>query len=104
MPFRLLAVAVMLLSVPALARDWFVRAGSSGTGTRAAPFGDPWQALDACEAGDRIHVAGGKYYGRLDSGVWKLPFARLQLLGGYDADFKTRDPWKHLTELTFKTD
>src|SRR5436190_611758 len=69
MPSRWLVVVLALLSIPASARDWFVRAGSSGTGTRAAPFGDPWEALDACEAGDRIHVAGGKYYGRIDGFV-----------------------------------
>lgn len=91
-----------LSSLPALARDWFVREGSTGNGSQANPFGDPWEALDKCEAGDNIHVAAGKYYGQLDGAVWKLPFARVSLYGGYDKDFKKRDPWANLTELTFK--
>ncbi|MBL8915076.1 MAG: right-handed parallel beta-helix repeat-containing protein, partial [Archangium sp.] len=99
---RQLVLVVSLVSFPALARDWFVREGSSGNGSQANPFGDPWEALEKCEAGDNIHVAGGKYYGQLDGAVWKLPFARISLYGGYDKDFKKRDPWTNLTELTFK--
>lgn len=103
MNLRLLAVIAVLSSMPALARDWFVRAGSQGDGSQQRPFSDPWEALEKCEAGDLIHVTAGKYYGRLDEGVWKLPVPRVQLLGGYDQAFKVRDPWTNLTELTFKT-
>ncbi|MFT3712237.1 MAG: right-handed parallel beta-helix repeat-containing protein [Archangium sp.] len=99
---RFFVVVLSLLAVPALARDWFVREGSSGNGSQANPFGDPWEALDKCEAGDNIHVAAGKYYGQLDGAVWKLAFPRISLYGGYDKDFKKRDPWTNLTELTFK--
>ncbi len=99
---RLLLGLLLLSSLPTLARDWFVREGSGGVGTRASPFSDPWEALDKCEAGDSIHVAAGKYYGRLEGAVWKIPFARISLFGGYDKDFKNRDPWKNFTELTFK--
>lgn len=97
--------AVLLLVLgppPAHARDWFVREGSSGDGSQKSPFGDPWEALEKCEAGDHIHVARGKYYGRQESGTWKIPFANLELYGGYTADFKTRDPWENPTELTWK--
>ena len=80
---RLLLGLLLLSSVPAVARDWFVREGSAGVGTQASPFSDPWEALDKCEAGDRIHVAAGKYYGRLEGAVWKIPFARISLFGGY---------------------
>lgn len=97
-----LCLAVLLFSSPALARDWFVKEGATGNGTKASPFSDPWEALDKCEAGDRIHVAQGKYYGRLESGVWKIPFRNVQLFGGYDGEFKSRDPWARPTELTFK--
>src|SRR4051812_21146165 len=45
-----LVSCVVLASVPALARDWFVKAGSSGDGSQASPFGDPWEALDKCES------------------------------------------------------
>lgn len=90
----------MLLAVPVQARDWFVREGASGgDGTMGKPFGDPWQALDKCEANDAIHVAAGKYFGRSNVGTWEIPFDGVQLIGGYDKDFKERDPWKNLTQL-----
>jgi len=100
-------IAVVLLglfsSASAEARDWFVRAGAEGgDGSQARPFNDPWQALDKCEAGDAVHVAGGKYFGRSNTGVWEIPFDDVTLLGGYDADFKTRDPWKNLTQLLWE--
>ncbi|MDP1825773.1 MAG: right-handed parallel beta-helix repeat-containing protein [Archangium sp.] len=92
--------ALLLLAVPAQARDWFVREGASGgDGSMNKPFGDPWQALDKCEANDAIHVAGGKYFGRSNTGYWVIPFDGVQLIGGYDKDFKERDPWKNLTQL-----
>ncbi len=92
-------VAVFLFAPVASARDWFVRAGADGDGSLSRPFADPWQALDQCQSGDVIHVAGGKYFGRLGSGMWEVPFDDVRLVGGYDADFKARDPWKHLTQL-----
>lgn len=96
---RSILLAVMLCAVSAQARDWFVRAGADGDGSQAKPFGDPWQALDKCEAGDAIHIAGGKYTGRSGAGYWEIPFDNVQLIGGYDADFKERNPWKNLTQL-----
>ncbi|SCG68114.1 right-handed parallel beta-helix repeat-containing protein [Micromonospora humi] len=76
--------------------DWYVRAGSSGgDGRREAPFRDPFQALEKAAAGDRIHVAEGEYAGRLRSGAWRIPVTHLTMLGGYTADFATRDPWRH---------
>jgi hypothetical protein len=82
------------------AQSWFVRAGAQGgDGTMASPFGDPWQALDRCQAGDTIHVAEGKYFGRLGVGMWEIPFDGVQLLGGYAADFSERNPWAHPTQL-----
>lgn len=97
---RLGSLVLALCSSAALARDWFVRDGASGgDGTQSKPFADPWQALDKCEANDVIHVAGGTYYGRNRVGTWAIPFDGVQVLGGYDAEFKTRDPWKNLTRL-----
>lgn len=92
-------LAVCLLAFSADARDWFVRAGSDGDGSMAKPFGDPWQALDQCQSGDVIHVAAGQYTGRLGNGMWEVPVDDLTLLGGYDAEFKARDPWKNLARL-----
>ncbi len=97
-----LCSCLLALAVPRLAqaRDWFVREGASGgNGSQAKPFGDPWQALDVCEANDAIHVTGGKYYGRNRVGYWAVPFDGVQLVGGYDKDFSARDPWVNRTEL-----
>jgi hypothetical protein len=82
------------------AHDWFVRAGADGgDGSIGKPFSDPWQALEKCEAGDAVRVAAGKYYGRSRLGTWVIPFDKVQLVGGYDRDFKNRNPWRYLTEL-----
>ena len=81
-------------------RDWFVKAGSSGgDGSREKPFRDPFQALDKAEGGDAIHVAAGDYFGKLRCGNWKIPIRNLTLLGGYDAEFSARDPWKNPTRF-----
>ncbi len=75
--------AVSQVGQRASGRDWFVRAGADGgDGTVERPFADPWQALEACEAGDRVHVARGVYTGQLDAGTWVIPFERVAL----DAD------------------
>lgn len=86
-------------------RDWFVRAGSSGgDGSREKPFRDPFQALEKCEGGDTIHVAAGEYFGKLRSGKWLLTMRNLSLLGGYDAEFATRDPWANSTRFSLDAD
>jgi hypothetical protein len=95
------AIAPVLDVQPAAAarptgRDWFVRAGSSGgDGSRETPFRDPFQALEKAAEGDRILVAEGEYAGRLRSGAWRIPVGNLTLLGGWDAEFGARDPWRH---------
>lgn len=81
-------------------RDWFVRSGSSGgDGSREKPFRDPFQALEKAAAGDTLHVSAGDYFGKLRSGKWLLTTKYLAMLGGYDAEFKTRDPWANLTRF-----
>jgi len=61
----------MTFSSTAHAREWFVRAGANdGDGSLAKPFADPWMALDKSEAGDSVHVAAGKYFGKLGLGQW----------------------------------
>ncbi len=98
--FLTAAACVQAAAEPLRAREWFVREGAEGgDGTLAKPLADPWQALEKCEAGDAIHVAGGKYYGKLNAGVWEIPFDNVQLIGGYDKEFKTRDPWTNRSEL-----
>jgi len=94
------AACLQAAAEPLRAREWFVREGAEGgDGSLAKPFADPWQPLEKCEAGDSIHVTGGKYYGKLNQALWKIPFDNIQLIGGYDKEFKTRDPWKFRTEL-----
>ncbi|MCC6810980.1 MAG: right-handed parallel beta-helix repeat-containing protein [Deltaproteobacteria bacterium] len=101
----LLASLVLTSTSAVHARDWFVRAGADdGDGSQKKPFADPWQALEKCEAGDAIHVTEGKYYGKLGTGKWQLPFDRVQLIGGYDKTFKHRDPWKDQTELLWDSE
>lgn len=79
-----------------IARDWFVRAGSSGgDGSREMPFRDPFQALEKATAGDRILVSEGDYAGRLRLGTWRIPVHNLTMLGGWDPEFGARDPWRH---------
>lgn len=95
-----------LLTVSSLsAQEWFVRAGSAdGDGSQQKPFADPWQALEKCQAGDTIHIAEGKYFGRLGVGMWEIPFDGVQLLGGYSADFRERNPWAHPAQLLWDKD
>lgn len=100
---RALAALMIASPTPTLAHDWFVRAGAAnGDGTIEKPFADPWMALNKAEANDKIHVAAGTYFGKLEQGNWVIEFPGVQLLGGYDPAFKERNPWKHVTELTWR--
>ena len=95
-----IALMVITLAGAVASQSWFVRAGSAdGDGSAQRPFGDPWQALERCQAGDAIHIAEGRYFGRLGVGMWEIPFDRVQMLGGYTSDFSTRNPWAHPTLL-----
>lgn len=86
-------------------RDWFVRAGASGgDGSREKPFRDPFQAMEKAGLDDVIHVAGGDYFGKLRSGQWQITTKRLSLYGGYDAEFKARDPWQNQTRMVLPAD
>jgi hypothetical protein len=86
-------------------RDWFVRAGASGgDGSKDKPFKDLWQVLEKVEAGDVVHVAEGEYFGKLKTGRWVVDAPYVSLLGGYDAQFKERNPWKRPTRLLAPAD
>jgi hypothetical protein len=99
----LLILSSLLVASSVHARDWFVRADASGgDGSRAQPFADPWMALEQVEANDKVHVAAGTYVGRLEKGNWEIPFPGVEMLGGYDAHFQERNPWKHITALTWR--
>jgi hypothetical protein len=95
-PYEITALA----RTKAKGRDWFVRAGSAGgDGSKEKPFKDPYQPLEKCEAGDTIHVAGGDYVGKLRAGHWVVDVPDISMLGGYDKEFASRDPWKNPTLL-----
>jgi hypothetical protein len=99
---KLFCVLILVaLAAPAQARDWFVKPGSTGDGSKEKPFGDPFEALDKCEANDLIHIAEGRYTGKLESGEWTIPFEGIALMGCYNSDFTQRDPWKFKTMLVY---
>jgi len=86
-------------------RSWFVRAGESGgDGSREQPFHDPYKALEKAAPGDVIHVAEGEYGGKLKNGKWIIDKKYLVLLGGWDREFRVRDPWKTPSLLHWPTD
>lgn len=49
------------LCTPAEAREWFVAAGGSGSGTDTAPFSRIQEGLAVAQPGDVVTVAGGTY-------------------------------------------
>jgi hypothetical protein len=49
------------LCAPVEAREWFVAAGGSGSGTESAPFGRIQDGLAVAQPGDVVTVAGGTY-------------------------------------------
>src|SRR5690242_14022187 len=95
-------VLSLILTPAAAAADLFVAprpAGTTGDGTKANPFNDPWRALVAASSGDTIHVAEGTYFGRFDRSNWVVDRPNLTILGGYSADFAERNPWRRPTVL-----
>lgn len=67
-------------------------------GTREAPLKNIWKAVEDAQPGDTIHVAEGNYPGKMKCG-WIQLDKPVSLIGGYSADFATRDPLKHRTLL-----
>lgn len=71
---------------------------NSFEGSKEKPFKNLQKAIDKAEEGDTIHVAAGNYYGIMDRGIIKLN-KHLTILGGYTADFSSRDILKNLTTI-----
>ena len=67
-------------------------------GTKAAPLKNIWKALDKAKPGDVIHIAEGKYSGKMSCG-WIDMRKPVTLLGGYAKGFGERNPMKYHTLL-----
>ena len=65
-------------------------------GTKEAPLKNLWHALEKAEDGDTIHLAEGVYPGNLKCN-WFLIDKAVSIIGGYSADFSSRDPLAHRT-------
>lgn len=92
-------VVCIFASACAFAKDIYVKAGADGNGTKEAPHGTLWRAMDRALRGDVIHVAMGTYDGKGGSGSFVVKIPDLTLVGGYNADFSERNPFKNFTIL-----
>lgn len=86
--------ALLAMAAPAAAKDLYVSAerGKGKKATKDAPAKDLGNIISKLEPGDTVHIAGGVYTGRGDSGV-NLITVPVSIIGGYSDDFATRDPW-----------
>ncbi len=89
----------LCFSLLAQGKDLYVRAGHSGDGTKANPYGDVDDALRSAFSGDVIHVAEGTYFGAANGGTFIISKPKLTLVGGYNKDFSERQPFLHPTRL-----
>lgn len=64
---------------------------NKNAGTKEAPLKNLWKALEKAETGDTIHLAEGNYPGKMKCG-WFMMTKPVSIIGGYSADFATRDP------------
>ena len=94
-----LIACVFLALFSVQAKDIYVKAGANGNGTKNNPYGKLWKALKKATRGDVIHVAEGHYNGKGGSGCFLIAVPDLKLVGGYNATFTERNPFKHLTVL-----
>ena len=86
---------------PLFAADWYVspKGKNKNAGNApGSPFKSIWKAIDKAAPGDTIRIAEGKYYGKMNCGWIQLNKA-VSLVGGYSADFASRDPLVHQTML-----
>lgn len=106
MPMKLLARVVVLaalVTAPAQADQFWVKAGATGDGkTKENPAGELHPVLAIARRGDVVHVAKGEYYGRDQKGEFKVVAPDVTLLGGYSEDFSSRHPFNNPTVLKRK--
>jgi len=86
--------ALALAAAETLCKDWYVSAetGRGRSGTKEKPAKDLAAIVNKLEPGDRVFIAAGVYTSRGDQGsdIIKVP---VELIGGWDTSFSTRDPW-----------
>ncbi len=63
-----------------------------------APMKEIDKAMAKAEDGDKFFVSEGTYTGTFGVGYWELTKA-VQIYGGYNADFTSRDPFRYLTVI-----
>lgn len=84
-----------------IAADYYVSketGKNSNAGTKDAPFKNIERAAERVQAGDRLYVAEGNYYGVRDKGFIMIKNA-VEIYGGYSKDFSKRDILKYRTLL-----
>lgn len=95
-----LTLSVLFWSTPSGAADIYVRDGAEGgDGSKNAPYGALWKALDKAVRGDVVHVAKGTHTGKGGCGHFTIKVPDLTLVGGYNEDFSERNPFLNLTVL-----
>ena len=100
------ALTLSSLTFQAASADWYVSLSTGNnrnSGTRQAPLKNIWKAIEMAAGGDTIHVAEGNYPGKMSCG-WIDLKKPVSLIGGYNADFSTRDPLAHHTMLRPKNE
>ncbi len=101
MKISLIAAMAALTAGTLCAADWYVSPkgkNKAAGNTPAAPFKNIWKAIDKAKPGDTIHIAEGKYFGKMSCG-WITVNKTVNLLGGYSPDFSVRNPLVHKTML-----
>ena len=97
---RLIILTAALAAVATLsAADIYVSLSAGkkkNAGTKEAPLKNLWHALQKASDGDTIHLAEGVYPGNAKCN-WFLIDKAVSIIGGYSADFTSRDPLKHRT-------
>lgn len=86
-------LGVMLFVATGFSKDWYVSKSTGknkNTGTKEEPLKNIQKAIKKAKKGDSIHVAKGNYYGLMRKGYIELK-KPLSLIGGYSADFASRD-------------
>ena len=88
-----LTLALLCVGLGLSAADLYVSAGTGkkkGPGTKDAPFKTINDAIKKAKPGDVIHIAGGKYVGKLGASEIIVDKA-VSLVGSYSPDFSKRD-------------